>query len=167
MWIKDKNDKYVFGNKRLRDDLFNGAELIKIIGKTDTEIIEGVPLPDAIHNELIGITPQDLPDIMDYLEAGTRICNLTDLITKAFKKVCTFIEQIDDKILIVQKKPIIDGDRITGTIGYYIDLTNDADGVANELMMLQHEYKAFRIDSTNNFYIMHPKKPEWKAGLFI
>jgi hypothetical protein len=81
LWIKDDCDRYIFANKNLRSDLFNGVPLPTIMGKSDVEMVDGTSLSEENICQFIDIQPDQLPNIMQYLEKETRICTLTDIVT--------------------------------------------------------------------------------------
>jgi len=167
IWIKDEKDRYITANKMLRKQLFNNHELPYIIGKTDAEIISGQVLENHIQQELNEIHPHELPNIMEYLEQGSRICNLTDLITKAFKKPCLYVETVEKLTLVVYKFPLYDNNCITGTFGYYYDVSDSHDEIFEKVKILDKMDKAYRIDNTDNYYICDFKQPNYFHEKFL
>ncbi|MBF0232290.1 MAG: hypothetical protein HQK65_04530 [Desulfamplus sp.] len=148
MWVKDPKHRYIYGNQRLRDDLFNGCELTAIIGKTDSELIND---PDMLLNAsetLLNIEPHDLPNINTFLNEGTRVCNLTDIITASFGHVCHYIETIENKLLYVKKTPMTEG-----TVGSYIDVTHKQDSIMKAVNRFIIDQMAYRIDSLESYYL--------------
>ena len=168
-WRKDENDRYIFANKILRKDLFNNAALTKILGKTDNELTLGKKIVCDISRQIAIMKPQDLPDISNYLGGEVRICNITDIITRAFRKPCFYIEDLsDDLCLAVKKYPIInDNNETSGTIGYYINIAHDKEYVYKYIREAVKNKKAFQIDNTDSFYIEEPVDINIEARCFL
>lgn len=169
-WRKDEHDKYIFANQVLRKDLFNSAALTKIIGKTDNELILGEKIDTNITRQMIHIKPSDLPNIQNFLNIdGSRICNVTDIITRVFKRPCFFIENLSDKLcLAVKKYPIIASDcKINGTIGYYVNIAHDRAYVNEYIKKAIDNKKAYRIDGVSSYYIEEPMEINIEARCFL
>ena len=150
MWVKDKQHRYVFGNKKLRDDLFHGVKLLDIIGKTDNQLVFGNTYDISDVETLIkGIVPRYLPHIREVVNECTRICNLTDMIAAEFGGTSHFIETVGDKLLYV-KKTVTE----TGTTGSYIDVTDSKDSILKKIDRMVTQEQCYQIDSMASFYIM-------------
>jgi len=157
MWIKDRDDRYVYANRSVRKLLFNDAPVEEMIGKLDSEII-GKEVPDGIYKKLeaalVGIAPEDLPKLSMELFNGGLICNLTDVITRSFKKPCRFHEEVGDLTLDVWKTPVMDRDgNVIATVGALVDVTRYHGERRDQLQYMMSMGRAFRIDSTRNYYL--------------
>lgn len=157
MWIKNEKDRYIYANKTLRTMLFNNKSLCDIIGKNDIEIAENISMVDDETLTIIdNLTPEDLIDIdQQWLDSPTKICNLTDIITKSFRSPCRFFEVVNNLALDVYKCPVYNqkGD-IIATAGSLIDITEKKQKKINEVTQLVKEGKAFPIGKTQNFYLL-------------
>jgi len=167
LWIKDKNDRYIFANKKLRHDLFEGKDLPHIMSKSDAELTDGKSLEQSCDLSCIPKEPEKLPLIANYLEDHSRICNLTDIITRSYNKECAFIEYVEDKVLLVRKSPLHENDEEIGTFGYYIDLTHDRAFLENVIDDLAGKDKIFKIDNTNSYYLHESVKCDFLTRNFL
>jgi hypothetical protein len=150
MWVKDKQHRYVFGNKKLRDDLFHGVKLLDIIGKTDNQLVFGDTYDISdVEKSMKDMMPQYLPNIRSVLNECTRVCNLTDMLAAEFGGTSYFIETVGDKLLYV-KKTVTE----TGTTGSYIDVTNSKDLILKKIDRMVTQEQCYQIDSMASFYIM-------------
>ena len=164
MWIKDEEDKYVFANKQLRYILLGNKETFEIVGKTDGELL-GYPCNYKQFEEIIkDMSPKEYPNIpTSDLFKQEGICNTTDVITRVLKVPCRFYEEFRGRSFDVFKTPLLDNQgNIIGTVGTLFDTTDTKDKRRAELTLLEKEEKAFRINSSNNYYIKH-----YKFGDFI
>jgi hypothetical protein len=150
MWVKDKQHRYVFGNKKLRDDLFHGVKLLDIIGKTDNQLVFGDAYDISDVETLIkGIVPRYLPHIGEVVNECTRVCNLTDMIATEFGDTSYFIETVGDKLLYT-KKTVTE----TGTTGSYIDVTDSEDSILRKIGQMITDEQCYQIANMASFYIM-------------
>jgi len=147
MWVKDIKHRYVYGNKKLRNDLFAGASLTEIIGKTDLELADPNCLDDYC-SLVENLLPEDLPNINEFITDKTRICNLTDIITVSFNETCYFVEKVEDKLLYVKKTPME-----IGTVGSYIKI-NNKEYIESILVEMTKNKTAYIIDSSQSYYII-------------
>jgi len=160
MWAKNENAEYIFANKKLRESLFDGVKLSDVYGKTDNELIEGIKIPECVMQEVIDITPETLSQISDKTGDDVRVCNLTDLITRAFMEPCKFVEFIGDYALVVWKYPMIREDRFLGTVGYGLDMSHESDRLMEKCLERLDAGTAYRIDSIDSFYLTDVNKVE-------
>ena len=167
MWVKDQHDRYITANKKLRDQLFEGHEISYVIGKTDNEIIFGKAIDPSVQNDVIDLTPEKLPNIKDYINNQIRICNFTDLIVKTFKKPSLFIEIVNGLTLIVYKYPMFKEDKLSGTFGYYYDVTKNHDNMINRIKEMEACGEAFQIDGTGNYYLTEFRHPNFSCNNFL
>jgi len=157
MWIKDRDDRYIYANRSVRKILFNDIPIEEMIGKLDSDI-RGQSVPDGIYKRLesalSGLSPEDLPKLsMDLFEGGL-ICNLTDVITRSFKKPCRFHEEVDHRSLDVWKTPVLDKNgAVIATVGAMVDVTPYHGERRDQLQYMVSMGKAYRIDSTPNYYM--------------
>jgi hypothetical protein len=153
MWVKDNKARYVFANDLIRNTLLGGVKLNDIYNKTDNEIMDGKPISSEFLNSISGMSPENLPNIDKYLNKGTRICNLTDIITASFKKPCKFVENVDNLCLVVWKYPLRSGEKYYGTAGYGIDMSDQKDALMAKVFEKVERKEAWKINGTDNYYL--------------
>ncbi len=138
--------------------LFGSLPLNRMMGKNDTEIINNVVIIDEEITHIIhGLKPEDLGDmdISSMISDATRICNLTDVITKSFGIPCRFFEIVDNLALDVYKCPVFNpAGEIIATAGSLVDITEIKAKKLIEVETLVAEGKAFPIGKTKNFYLL-------------
>jgi len=157
MWIKDREDRYIYANKNIRKLLFNDVPMEQMIGKLDSEII-GKDVPEGLYKRLetalVGIEPKDLPRLSMDLFDGGLICNLTDVITRSLKKPCRFHEEVGDLSLDVWKTPVLNkSGEVIATVGALVDVTRYNGERKDQLQYMVTMGRAFKIDSTPNYYL--------------
>ena len=167
MWLKDKKDRYIFASKNTRDVLFNGRHISTIINRTDAEISTGKQIHECVTIDVPKLTPENLVHIGEYIDENTVICNLTDVITKQFNKPCKFIECVNDLVWIVWKEPLFTNGMFMGCVGYALDMTSQKDEVFELVQERVKTGEAFRIDSTDNYYLTSYTFPELRPRRFI
>lgn len=157
MWMKDAKDRYLYADKSLRSLLFQGMPLKDIIGKTDSEL-SGMDCRMTTYEdleEILEVLPKEkLSTIPAEIVSDGIVCNITDVITRAYKKPCRFYEEVGEKILDVWKTPVLDdaGD-VCATVGSLVDVTRYRHERIDMLQSMIAAGQAFRIDSTRNFYL--------------
>ena len=155
MWLKDENDRYIYANKQLRSLLFNDKEMFQVVGRTDGELFGRACDYKDFERYIKEIPPEKYPKIKssDFFKEGS-ICNTTDIITRVLKVPCRFYEEVGDLCLDVFKTPLLNNkSEIVGTVGTLFDITPDKERRKSELIYLENNGKAFRINATNNYYI--------------
>lgn len=151
LWAKDEYDRYLFADYDLRHLLLNGKDLREVIGKTDTFLMNGQE--GVFCSELKNLKPEDLPNIKSEDLSGTKICNITDIVTRSLKIPCRFYEEIGDRAFDVWKTPTLKNGEIIGTVGVLKDITKDKEKRKKEILSLAERKEAFKIDSTENYYL--------------
>ena len=137
--------------------LFDDKPLNYIKGRNDMEILNNIECSDdKVLTTIEGLTPEDLINIDDrLLESSTRICNLTDVITKSFRSPCRFFEIVDGLALDVFKCPVYNpAGEIIATAGSLVDVTEHKSKKLIEVEVLVEEGKAYPIGNTKNFYLL-------------
>ncbi len=164
LWQKDINNRYINANKVLRNTLFDGLSEEQVLGKTDEELIfgttQGYNFLERI--DFASLTPDTLPLIKpENIEDDdfSKICCLTDEITKTFAKPCKFFEaKIENGkfiyALIAWKTPIFENGKCIGTTGAARDILAQADKYLAQIQRKVISGQAHRIDNTNNYYLM-------------
>ena len=164
MWIKDEEDRYIFANAALRDMLFDGTPMYKIVGKTDGDLFGKGTDYGEIESYLRTIPYTEYPNIKSeqYLK-DQGICNFTDIITRIQKKPCRFYEEVNNLCLDVYKTPLVSnkGD-IIGTVGTLFDVSHNKEMREAGIILMETKGKAFKINGSNNYYIT-----EYSFGDFI
>jgi len=155
MWIKDEEDKYIFANKQLRNMLFKNKEMFEVVGRSDGDLL-GFPYDYKLFEQhIINLPPKEYPNIesSELFEKGS-ICNTTDVITRVLKVPCRFYEEIGERSFDVYKTPLVDDNgAIIGTVGTLFEITEDKSKKRAELVLLAKQGRAYRINSSNNYYI--------------
>lgn len=167
MWLKDSEDRYIFASENTRQKLFNNKHISKIINRTDAEISTGKKIHECQDIDLSNLTPETLVDIAQHIDDDTLICNLTDVITRQFNKPCKFIEVINDMVWIVWKEPLFTNGEYSGSVGYALDMTSQREEVYEIIEERKQNGAAFRIDSTDCYYLTEYKFPELRPRRFI
>lgn len=139
--------------------LFNNLSMEEIKNKTDLELITNKTIPhNNINNMIDNLSPKDLINLDNkLLNDSKRVCNITDIITKSFKEPCRFFEIVENLSLDVYKTPIYNGDKLIGTAGSLINITEKKEQKMDELAKMISEGTAFRIGTSDNYYILRDR----------
>lgn len=162
-WLKDYKDRYLFLNDTTIQLLFPGKTKNDCFGKTDSEIIDGSQLYELCLDDVT--KPEHLaklelpPDI-----EPSRICNISDQITRHFGHPCKFFELVGEKAFEVWKSPLfrntLDNDCFccAGTVGALKDVTMRKEEKLEYVKSLQDQHMSFPINGTDNFYLIMSKQ---------
>ena len=167
IWIKDQNHRYITANRKLRDQLFDGRDLPDIIGRTDDEIIFGQKSGFKLKEGFSKLKPEELPSIDAFFENKARICNLTDLITTVFNFPCSYLEVVNNLTLIVYKFPLYENENLSGTFGFYYDVTKNSKIIKEKVRQLAQEKRAYKIDGSESYYLTDFKRPTFSGRDFL
>ena len=157
MWMKDHEDKYIYADSTLRNMLLGGKELHEVVGRSDTELAFNectTATYDELSDMLKDFPEERLPELPKELFEGGLVCNITDVITRMFRKPCRYHEEVAGYVLDVWKTPVINSkNQVCGTVGSLVDVTKYKYERKDMIQSLINAKLAYRIDHTNNFYI--------------
>jgi len=160
LWRKDSNHRFMYLSRYSRKILFHDKPVEELRGLSDAEINFGC-LP---YNPKLGkrFREKDLETLYLPTNDNTPICNLTDFITQYFAKPCKYYEEpVPGLGLLVWKTPIYAKDgRFAGTVGALVDVSYRIEEAKAHCEKLRKKGKAFRIDNTENYYLIREEQDD-------